>query len=90
MIEIRDVTGAGEAEILPTPDIDRELEELGFVKLGCLRASPKPSGFVQVVAVWRSPRGDAFAVPEANPRGEETFCYFRTLLVDGGLVDTRG
>lgn len=88
MITISDATGSGESEILPTPDVDQQLKDLGFEPVGCLRAAAKGASHAQFVAVWRSPRSDAFAVPEVNPRGDERFCYFRTLLVDGGLIDT--
>ncbi len=87
MIEIRDVTGAGESAVQPTPEHDRQLNALGFTRLGGLMAIPK-NGDSQTVAVWTSPDGDAFAVPERNPRGDETLCYFRTRLTDGTIVDT--
>ncbi len=88
MIEITDATGHDEADILPTPSLDRQLQQLGFVRIGSLCAVPKDAGTEQTVAVWRSPDGGAFAVPEANPRGPEVLCYLRTLLADGTLVDT--
>jgi hypothetical protein len=88
MIEMTDVTGRDEADILPTPTLDAQLAALGFTPLGALCATPQGPDSEQVVAVWVSPERDAFAVPEANPRGEEVLCYFRTLLHDGALIDT--
>lgn len=88
MITISDATGSGESEVLPTPAIDQQLADLGFERLGCLRAAARGASTAQFVAVWRSSRGDAFAVPEVHPRGDERFCYFRTLLADGALIDT--
>ena len=87
MIEIRDVTGAGESAVLPTHEQDRQLNALGFTPIGGLMAIPK-NGESQTVAVWTSPDGDAFAVPERHPRSGEAFCYFRTRLTDGRVVDT--
>ncbi|MCO4774354.1 MAG: hypothetical protein KDA24_30305 [Deltaproteobacteria bacterium] len=88
MLNMEDATGRGEPDVLLTPRLDRELESLGFRRVGVLAAKPPKPAQEQMVAVWVSPESDAFAIPEANPRGPERFCYFRTLLLDGSLVDS--
>ena len=88
MIKITDVTGIGESKLQLTPEEDSQLERLGFTRLGCLSAQVQTSSFEQVIGVWKSPDGNAFAIPEGNQHGNETFCAFRSLLVGGALVET--
>lgn len=90
MIQLTDVTSTGRAQVRPTPELDRQLVALGFTELGLLRAEPKRGqGTSVVVAVWASPRGDALAIPEQDPRDpDHRLLYLRTLCADGSLVDT--